>query len=118
MKKLLVLVLAIILAIPFLVYATDNYDNYMERFSVSASSSTATLGKAARTSRTKISGFNPSYAYNVYPSTFPATATSQVCEPITPRSYWSETYKGAIYFLTEPGQSPITITGAERYGYK
>ncbi len=93
-------------------------------YSVSASSSTATLWRPGVSGSTIRCGWtlkDPSASYVVYWSTFPITAAGIVAgghyTTIQPKGAdWQDlyAYQGPIYVLTEAGQSAITVTGEER----
>ncbi len=91
-------------------------------FSVSCSSTTATLVLAANTQRVGWMVSNPSSSYSVILATTAISAatgatTGGAWHKIPPLSSYYEDvnpYLGAIYILTPSGQTAIVISGEER----
>ena len=125
MKKIVFLILFMIMAIPLLAGGppVEVWPATQSKscFSVSCSSNTATLFKAANTKVTAWTISNPSSSYVVYMATYPITAaeitTGGAYHTLgATKDYWEEfnPYQGAMYGLTQAGQSPIVITGELR----
>lgn len=92
-----------------------------EMFSVSCSSSTATLILASDTRRVAYTISNPSDSYSVYIATYAITAaeitTGGAWHRIKPdKDYYEESNCAtqAIYGLTQAEQTPIVVSGEKR----
>ena len=123
MKKILITILLLLLAVPL--FAAGNpvevqsagYN--MTTFAIPCSSNTATQIIAANNKRVSITINNPSLVYSVYIASYAATAavSTSSLEIIRPTStYHRDTnpYLGAFYGLSFAGnQSTTTVNGEE-----